>query len=819
MRRFCKLFWGDGVAAINTVTFGRATASTRSGMAAAVLAMIAGMAGGAAGWAEERSATGRGVIEEVVVTARKREEAAQDVPVAITAITTELKRASIRNLQDLNGLAPNVRIDADAGRNNGASVSIRGISPTRVDDNSFDAPIAVMIDNIYLGSLGGQLLENFDLERVEILRGPQGTLFGRNTVGGVVNVIRSRPTGEFGARGKVTVGRYDTREVRAVLNAPVIQDKLAAKAFFTSIQNDGYIGNTFLDRRQPEKDYQNFGLTLLATPFDRLEALFTIERFDDHSQIGASLTNFNVAPGVVPPPADPAREPDLSGGLLACNAGFTPCRTDLSIPDTISTDITNPASTEVTAYTLNTTFDINDALRIVSVTGYRDMEENRIFDFDGTSARYIDISRLNDFRQFSQELRLEGVVGDFSFVSGVYYWNSEFAQDWVTGGSFWSSLVPALIGDGVTPNPVLQACFAGLLGQLACDSGAPAAGLGPNFVQLLFETQETTAKAFFGQVDWNVAEKWTLTAGIRWTGEEKDFIAGQAYLAPENRAGVFNFPAFADLGNSWKEVSLKGGVAYQWNDDVLMYFSYAEGFHSGGFFGVNQNVSDFERDQYDPETARTYELGLKSQWFDRRVQFNLALFYNDFQDKQEQSIQVDPSTRTVATVFDNVASAIYKGVEGELQWAANEYVNLFASVGYLDAEYDKFSTDITPNDTIDNIQDASFLTPRNAPKWTVGAGGSVSYPVWRGYVEAYVKYDWVDEVETSLLNISIGRLDPRENLMASISYVFEEKYSLTVFGRNLTEEQYEIPTIIQPLFASGTTVPGRTWGIELTAEL
>ena len=177
-------------------------------------AVLAGFSGQAL--AEERQ---RAMIEEVVVTARKQEESVQDVPIAITALTQELQNGSIRNLSDLNGYAPNLVFGSDGSRGGGgANINIRGISPTRGDDNSFDAPIAVVIDGIYLGTLAGQVLENFDLERVEVLRGPQGTLFGKNTVGGVINVIRSRPTGELGGKFKLTAGNDGQREARAVLN-------------------------------------------------------------------------------------------------------------------------------------------------------------------------------------------------------------------------------------------------------------------------------------------------------------------------------------------------------------------------------------------------------------------------------------------------------------------------------------------------------------------------------------------------------------------------------------------------------------------------
>lgn len=832
--------------------------SALSGLAPLAVAAFATI-GGVAPVSAQESARGA-VIEEVIVTARKREESAQEVPVAITALAQELTKSTIRNLSDLNGFAPNVRIDNDPGRNNGASIIIRGISPTRTDDNSFDSPIGVMVDGIYLGSLGGQMLENFDLDRVEILRGPQGTLFGKNTVGGVVNVIRSRPTGEFGTRFKLTAGKWDQRELRAVVNVPVIEESLAAKVFFTRINNDGFLHNETLNKRMPETDYQNYGITLLATPNDRFEALFTMEKFDDQSEIGASLTNWNLAPGVAAPPTDP-REPDHSGGFLACTFApvfgvGVPCRASLDdIPNTTTVDINNPAKTEVDAYTLNMSLDLTDNMRLVSVTGFRDMLEDRKFDFDGTSANHITIERLNDYEQFSEELRLEGTWNNVDFVVGGYYWRSEFEQDWVTGGEFWHFVeslsqrnfitnqwvpLPPFLLPGETQErrdgrnalraayaTPLEACWvtgperAAEFGNVWCDTGASLEGLGEAFTQRLLENQVTKSLAFYAQADWRFSPQWTLTAGLRWTEEKKDFMAGQAYLGSVARQRIRNFPDFADLDNKWSEISPKIGLAHQFTDDVLFYASYSEGFHSGGFFGVNQNVADFERDQYDPEFAHSWEVGVKSQLMNNRVQFNAAYFYNDFEDKQEQAVQFDASTNTVATVFDNVATATYQGIEAELQFVVSEYVSLFASFGWLDAQYDEFETDLNPNDDAvvgSMVEDASHLIPRNAPEFTFGLGGALAYPLGAGEVEIYAKYDWVDEVETNLINLAVGRLDSRENLIASISYNYQNM-SVTLFGRNLTDEVYEVPAIIATLFASGTINPGRSWGLEFQVEL
>ncbi len=827
-------------------------------------------------------AAASGGIEEIIVTAQKREQSAQEVPIAITAISAELQTSAIRDLRDLNGFAPNVRIDRDPARANGAAITIRGISPTRTDDNSFDSPVAVMIDDIYLGTLSGQVLENFDIQQVEILRGPQGTLFGKNTVGGVLNVKRTVPTGDWGARLKFTAGSFSQLEYRAVINAPIVDEKLAAKFFFTKIGDDGWIKNTTLDRGVAQKDYMNYGVTFLATPTDRLRALFTIERFDDDTEGGGSLTNYNLAPGVASPPSDP-REPDLSGGFLSCtlfNSGLipewtaagVPCRTSLNRPKKVSADIANPASLTTDAYTLDTSFEINENFRFASVTGYRKVNEDRILDFDGSSVDHITLERLNDFDQFSEEARIHADFDSIKGVVGFYYWNSEFSQDWVTGGDFWrlvgtlsganfatntwtlpaQGLATAFPSLGASVGP-LQVCqnptVAGFpFGATRCDTGVtasgdgitPGVGLGNKVTQRLFETQETTSFAVFGQADWEIIEDLTLTLGLRWTKETKDFRAGQAYLSSVARNRVRNFPAYANLEKTWDDISPKAALAWQPADDVLLFLSYSEGFHSGGFFGVNQNIADFERDQYNPEYARSYEIGAKTRWFDNHVQLNASYFYNQFRNKQESAIQFDPTTNTVATVFANVADAVYQGIDIELQVAPIEQLDLFMSFGWLDAEYRDFFTDINPNDTATTtlancsgtfvpsvpataavgqcIQDASFLRPRNAPEFTVGVGGTVRLDVGGGVAETSLKYNWLGEVETSLINLTVGRLKSRGDLQMTTGYRYKN-VSVMFFARNLTNEGYEVPFLIQPLFASGTMVPGRTYGVDVTLEL
>ena len=780
--------------------------------------------------AEERS---RATLEEIVVTARKVEESAQEVPVAITAITEDLNQSSIRDLEDLNGFAPNVSIDSDGSRSNGAAITIRGISPTRTDDNSFDAPVAVMIDGIYLGSLAGQVLENFDIERVEVLRGPQGTLFGKNTVGGVVHVIRSRPTGELGGKLKATLGEDGQQEFRGVLNFPIMQDTLAGKVFLTNLEEDGYRENILTGDDLPVKDYLNYGLTLLATPTDNFEATLTIEHFDDNSQLNAFQTNMNFAPGVSPGPEDP-REVDLSLGTTTC-AVFEAslpgvCRTSLAIPSDSENDTENDASLETDAITLNMTLDLNSTFSLVSVTGYREQDEYRIYDFDGSRAPFITIERWNEFEQFSQEFRLEGQWDRASLVAGYYYWNSEFTQDWVTGGRFWATLFGGVAYDPAT----WQLCqgtngLDGIFAPIACDLGLPnGVTPGADVTQILFETQETTSHAVFVQFEYDVTESLALNAGLRWTEEEKDFRAGQSYLSNVERQRLRNFPGFADLNNTWDEISPRLGATYRLNDDAIVYVSYSEGFHSGGFFGVNQNIRDFERDQYDPEFAESWEIGLKSQWADNRLRLNVAYFNNDFSDKQESFVQFDPDTRTVATVFENAGSATYQGIEVETQFAVTPGLLVFANIGWLDAEYDDFEIDVTPTDDIDNVVNATFLDPRNASDYTLGLGFDYSQQIGPGELQIFMKYSIRDDYETNVLNLPVGTVDSEdtEDLSATISYHINN-LSLSFFGRNLTDSEFEVPTVLGgnaetpsraaagPLFIPGTINRPRQFGFEV----
>jgi iron complex outermembrane receptor protein len=601
-------------------------------------------------------------IEEIIVTARKKQESVQDVPIAMTALSAELRDSTIRDLADIEGYAPNVVFNNGAYGGGGRStrVVIRGIAGSAVGEKSFDNPIAVSLDGIFFNSDSGRIVQNFDVERIEILRGPQGTLFGRNTVGGVINVIRTKPTGELGGKIRATAGRYGQEELRAMLNFP-IADTLAAKVYYANVQEDGPLKRTFDGGHAPKTDYENFGIQLRWEPTDQFDALLSFDRYNNHSDGGAP-TNWNNMGGVLD--AIPFTFPCLVFGDCAGND-----KTVGDIGDSVDGNNRNSGRYRNDVFALTMNYQLNDNLTLISTTGYHDTPyEDTISELDGSALDFIYIDNRNEYDQFTTELRVEGSYDRFDFVVGGYYLESHYDQDWVTIGSFWSIILPptGLTGDLANDPDAAARCASNLVPDgagginttLWCDTRFAPGGsefgnaLGADFDQRLFQTQKTESIAFFGTVDYEITEKLIASAGLRWTQDEKNFIGFQAYQgskSPELRY-PFNFevPSIA-LSNKWDETTIKLSLAYHATDDIMLFASYSEGFKSGGFYGVNQNIRDFDRNQYDPETATSYEVGLKSQWLENRLQLNVAGFFNDFKDKQDSNVVRDEDTNTVAT--------------------------------------------------------------------------------------------------------------------------------------------------------------------------
>jgi len=348
-----------------------------------------------------------GGVEDIIVTARRRAESIQDSPVAITAITaSSLESKAALNAAELSGAAPNLLITQQNSGASTANLAIRGLAFADVE-KSFEPTVGVVVDGVFIGTSTGQFLDLFDIETIEVLRGPQGTLFGRNTIGGVINVRRTRPTGEFGFKVQGSYASYNTYDVRTVFNTPIIEDKLAFKAFYFRSGSTGFYNNVIRDERTGDYTNQSFGGSFLFTPTDSVDMLLTVEYLkQDFAPVNANITQTG----------------ELFCGLQPANECNRNTTTDLYEVFGDPTDgyYNSPA----------VTFEVNwDAgpVTITSVTGYRSSDESQTQDFDSSSSDLYFTLREQTYNQFSQELRGAGKISDsFDYVVGLYYFDSEY---------------------------------------------------------------------------------------------------------------------------------------------------------------------------------------------------------------------------------------------------------------------------------------------------------------------------------------------------------------------------------------------------------
>lgn len=722
-------------------------------------------------------------LEEVLVTARKRDESLQKVPVSVTALTEQLQIASVRTLRDIQSYAPNININKNGGGAGAASISIRGVSYQEVD-KSLDPSVGVILDGVYLGTNVGQLLNNFDIERIEVLRGPQGTLFGKNTTGGVINVIRPKPTGEFGGEVRLGTGSWDLRDIKGVVNFPILEDKLAGKVYATDTKDDGWLTNTTINEDTARTDVTNFGFSLLATPTDALEIQFNYDNLEDKSDLNgghnftpddsvgcATLAPFgdlNVIPGITP---------DVISTSTVCASQDTG-----SDKDNVSMNNHQIASVDTDAYTLRALWTLDSGF-ITYIGGYRENEEFRRNEFDASAADYLSLDFAQDYEQTSHEINFASTFSEtYDFVAGLYYWESEYSQRSDTFGAAYNFFV----------------------GERPLDSSS-----------FLTQHQETTSYAAYFQGNWHITEKLTATLGVRHTEEEKE-LTGQTPTALLADGTVFtdagvNPPSITTFAkDDWSETSPKIGLSYEVNEDILVFGSYSEGFKSGGFFGRNTTVGGLTT-SYDPEYVATTELGIKSDLADGRVRVNATVFSTDYDDKQEENL-ISLADGNVGTSVSNASEAKIQGVELEVTAVLVEGLTVRLAYGYLDSEYNGYDADINGDGIVTNND---FLTLRRAPENTVGLSARYSGNFGDVGFDADVTYRWQDEMETIANNDPLGTVESHEIVNASAAFTFLEDYQINIYGRNLADERYVTSVVnIGPLSSFGAWNQPRNWGAE-----
>jgi iron complex outermembrane receptor protein len=735
-----------------------------------------------------------GALEEILVTSRKREENLQDLAMSVSAIGEQEIRANFAtDVRDLIYMSPNTVLDdTNQGPGGVAAAYIRGIGVSEVEKN-FDPAVGVVIDDVFLGTMSGSITRAIDLASVEVLRGPQGTLFGRNTIGGVIKMERSKPTMEFGGKIRASFGDYDTTVLDGVLNLGNGENLGLKLTGSYREQDEGYFDNVVTGDEDGDYEYTSFGANLLWAPMEslELEVTYVTEETDQDTNV---LLNVG-QPGQLFCDAYGWCSPNTSDPVTGDRYENSQQFDDALLPDGTDPNFdhnglsASNTSFDADTYQLEARWDINDAYRLEYIGARWETDEELISDWDGVPDLLFHTDRPADYEQTTHELRLTyDAGGKLRGTAGVYSWDSDYE-------------IPLLSWIGfAVPETLLE------LPQTT--------------------NQDSESWAVFFEGDFDLTDKWTLTAGLRYTEDDKEteqsgivpcgqdpstFPAEYADI-PDACAGDFFTPIKAD--EDWDETTPKVALKYDINDDSMVYGLYSRGYRAGGFNGRVDAVETAIA-PYDPETVDNFELGYRSSWAGNTVIFNGTLFYMEYDDKQEEIQQPSETSGTgQVTRVVNASEATIQGVELEATWLVTEGFTVRGNLGYLDAEYDQFDVDIgTPGNP--DIQDFSNLDIRRAPEITLGLSGSYDFDLGPGTANLWASMRYMDEHEVDFANKPELSNDSQTLVDASFTYDYKQFYG-SVFGRNLTDEDgYQIGFDVAGLWSYAAPRAPRTWGVEI----
>jgi iron complex outermembrane receptor protein len=621
---------------------------------------------------EQEQASAGGLLEEIVVTAQRREEKVQDVPIAISAFSSsQLEQLNIDEALGIVKLIPNLLGFNNTGLGTANGYYLRGIGNTE-SIATFDPPVGTYADDVFISRQNANNLGLFDVDRIEVLRGPQGTLFGRNTTGGAINVILKKPAEEFGGFMEVGFGQFNMFSARGSVDLP-INDRVLTKFSAYSVKDDGYVSNPVTGENNlnaTESIGLRGALRLLLT--DNLTWDLSAQYNEDQS---ANILNFAFnGPQTAPTaPAAIASIAQRCSGIVtrsrfSCTtltqsgtplAGLLPGpKGDLNLGNDVSSLlVTSNLQWETSAGTVN------------FITGSFDLEQEFALDFfNGTPgtpknpAGGFTIANLGNHRQFSQEIKLSGELNERTrYVAGVYYFREDNKTDYA---------------DLFTLSPALTL----VLEDRILDNRA-------------------TAWAAYTQWDLSLGDAWTLTLGGRYTDEEKK-IAFTANLNPRLANPIAGTRITSDsllavgipLSQSTKLFTPRVALKYDFTDDVNIFASATRGFKSGGWNA--RGTTPVANQPFAPEKVWSYEVGLRSEWFDRKLRFNLTAFQLDVQDLQTPSAFANPATGAISFITRNFADLDNSGVEVELIWQPIEDLTLFAFAGNQNAKYTNLNASI-----------------------------------------------------------------------------------------------------------------------------
>lgn len=711
-------------------------------------------------------------LEEVIVTAQKRAESLQDTSIAISTFGEEsIENLGISDITDVGAFSPNVKIVNAPASTSAATISIRGSVTTNPNIN-WEPTVGTYVDGVFIGKTMGSVFDMVELTRVEVLRGPQGTLYGKNTIGGAVNFITRKPSGEFHGKLRTSVGNEDYRSAYLRLDSPTM--KIGDGGLYGSVavlrkKRDGFYKNrpdpfgNPLARPVSTDEFENISDKGVRADmvFDATESLtfeYAFDYYDQDSQPSAAQL-INV---------------DSSNALYPGAIGLESYLVDANDPaSSISNDYPSFERSKTRGHTLDITYHLDQAgpfgsLDIKSISAYRTMDWADGLDLDGSPIFLYGSNRFIDYEQRSQEFQLAGQTSRLDYVFGLYYFDEK--------------------GDVFSP-----LSFFGVF-------GAPVAHNSYGI-----DNQST---AIYGQIDWRpgldvLENRLTLTLGARWTEEKKD----QYIVHPDANIVI----PFTEADDTWTNFSPTFTATWALSEDVNIYGRVASGWKSGGFNSQARTQQSFLM-SYKPEEVTSYELGLKSEWLDNRLRLNAAAFYNK-EDDLQQSVFL--SGNSFASVIRNAGKATIQGFEMELTALISNRVQLSATYGYLDAEYDEF---IDGGIDVKNEREFPY-TPQNT------ASLILDWDVWHteyGRLDFHTDLSYSDEYVVEVEPRANGDIDDyylvNVRLTLSEIPVKSGNMKVSLWSRNVTDEQYRVSEIDFGGWAVGFFGNPRTYGLDVAWE-
>ncbi len=745
-------------------------------------------------------------VDEILVFAQKKgkAESLQEVPAAITAYNADqIDGIQFQKLDDLSYAIPNVQLEQVGTFPGVQNFSIRG-QGINSSIPSVDPTVGVFIDGVYQGTTYGTVLDTWDLESIEVLRGPQGLLFGRNVTGGAVSVRTARPdpSGEMGIKAKVSATNEDRYGGAIAFEAPIIQDVLAGKVMLYYDNDDGYFENNNVTGGIPIPPFAGFDPvtgppgssqrnageletkiirpTLVWAASDDLE-LTLITEYGELEGDGAAWT---VVEGT--PTSDFLGIGNVRGGT---QPEFSTTSNEYGFSDI-----------EWKSATLELNWDIWGGT-LTNILGWKDVEQASVTDVDATYLPAFLARGETEQDQVSNELRFAKTVNDFwDMTVGIYY----LTQD--------QSYRESRFIDINT-------------GTLAPEPGFGRIALGGDM--------DTDTLGIFMNNDFQIAEDWTLTAGIRYSDEEKDAnIIEEA--AGTNCTAVDDYDCtFVKRKGSWDNWTPKLGVQWQYNDSSQAYAFWTKGFRAGGFNFRNAKPGDpdavfpdseavpfaYPAGPTEEEEQSTYEIGLKTQVFDDRLRMNLAYFYNEIDDIQRELNQGDLDVIVLqATV--NAGDARIQGVEFEFNAVPWDQMAIYGSVGYLDGKYTSINPDLGMNLTAcASFPDCPPIIGSELPRlarWSFSLGGNYDFMLeGNGTLRLQADYGYRDPNFYDDSNLQT--FDRQHRLNGSINWISpEDVWTVSLFGKNLRDEaNYGNLTSIAGLYTAGPMQKGREYGLQI----